>query len=233
MHQEPIFFLASLSKKNNKIMHTRALCSKVFMDVSESRIEGIRWSGSDDDQWYVNRLFEKPANYRRWESFHFGLMTKIAANRTPKGQIVELRKAWFSLVQRQALFQHLQESQVTGQEREILVSAFHASSDYSSAVITEHGRFLRFNSSLLCSVYLGSALMDDARFNAELEQYRRGYLEFFSLYCDWIIAEECGQNFLLRPLLSDRKQYLSQMQARLMTIPIANNRRRKRRSIWH
>jgi len=214
-------------------MRTRALCSKVFMDVSESRIERIRLSGSDDEQWYVNRLFDKPATYRRWESFHFGLMNKVAANHTPKGQIVGLRKAWFSLMQRQALFQHLQESRVRGRDREILVSAFHTSSDYSQAVVAEHGRFLRSNSSLLCSVYLGSALMDDARFNAELARYRSGYMEFFSFYCDWIIAEECGRDFLLRPMLSEMKRDLSEMQARLVTMPIANDRRQALRSLWN
>ena len=214
-------------------MRTRALCSKVFMDVSESRIEGIRWSGSDDEQLYVNRLFDNPATYRRWESFHFGLMNKVSANHTSKGQIVGLRKMWFSLVQHQSLFQHLQESQVKGREREILVSAFYASSDYSKAVIAEHGRYLHSNSSLLCSVYLGSALMDDTRFNAELEQWRQDYMEYYSLYCDWIIADAYGRDFLLHPLLLTMKHNLSREQKSLMTMPIANDRRRTVRPAWH
>jgi len=212
---------------------TRALCSKVFMDVSESRIDGIRWSGSDDEQWYVNRLFDTPATYRRWEANHFSLVNRIALSNTVKGQIVGLRKTWFTLVQRQALFQHLRESQVTGREREILISAFHASSDYSKAVVEEHGHFLCANTSLLCSVHLGSALMDDDRFNAELASYRSGYMEFFSLFCDWIIAEERGQDFVLHPILSTLKHDLSKMQVRLLAMPIASNRRRASRPVWN
>jgi hypothetical protein len=220
-------------RTKRKMMRARALCSKVFMDVSESRIDGIRWTGSDDEQWYVNRLFDTPETYGRWESTHFSLMNKIALSNTVKGQIVGLRKTWFTLVQRQSLFQHLRESQVTGREREILISAFHASSDYSKAVAQEHGHFLCANTSLLCSVYLGSALMNDDRFNAELASYHSGYMEFFSLFCDWIIAEERGQNFMLRPVLSKMKHDLSQMQVRLLAMPIARNRRRAFRPVWN
>lgn len=215
------------------MIRARTLCSKVLMDVSESRIDGIRWTGSDDEQWYVNRLFDTPETYRRWESNHFSLVKRISLSNTVKGQIVSLRKTWFTLVQRQSLFQHLRESQVTGREREILISAFHESSDYSKAVVEEHGNFLCSNTSLLCSVYLGSVLMDDARFNTELASYRSGYMEFFSLFCDWIIAEERGQDFMLRPLLPKMKHDLSQMQAQLLAMPIALNRRRALRPVWN
>ncbi len=75
--------------------------------------------------------------------------------------------------------------------------------------------------------------MDDDRFNAELASYRSGYMEFFSLFCDWIIAEERGQDFMLRPMLPKMKHDLSQMQAQLMTMPIARNRRRAHRPVWN
>jgi len=75
--------------------------------------------------------------------------------------------------------------------------------------------------------------MDDARFNTELASYRSGYMEFFSLFCDWIIAEERGQNFMLRPILPVMKYNLSQMQAQLLAMPIAHNRRRALRPAWN
>ncbi len=213
-------------------MRTRPLCSNVFMNLSESRIDSIRWSGSEDERWYVNRLFEKPQAYRRWESSHFSLVKKVAANRTPKGQIYGLRKARFSLVQRQALFQHLRDAQIRGQRREILISAFHPAAEFRKAVATEHDQFLRSNSSLLCSDYLGSRLLNDDRFEAELDRYRNGYMDFFSLYCDWIVAESEGAEYPWRPLLSEMKQTLSRIQARMIVMPVAGDRREVARSVW-
>lgn len=213
-------------------MRARPLCSSVFMNVSESRIERVRWSGSEDEKWYVTRLFDKPDSYNRWESFHFDLVKKVAAIPTQKGQIFGLRKARFSLLQHQALFEYLRESGLKGRNREIVVAAFHSSTEFSRALRAEHGRYLRSNSSLLCVDYLGSALMNDERFNAELERYRKGYMEFFSLYCDWVIAEEYGHEFPLQPMIGFMKDDLSEMRARMMSIPVANDRRQARRSAW-
>ncbi|MBT8441924.1 MAG: hypothetical protein KJO76_06010 [Gammaproteobacteria bacterium] len=213
-------------------IRTRPLCSNVFMNLSESRIERIRWSGSEDERWYVDRLFERPQAYRRWESSHFSLVKKVAANRTHKGQIYGLRKARFSLVQRQALFQHLRDAQVRGWRRELLISAFHPAAEFRKAVAGEHEQFLRSNSSLLCSDYLGSKLLNDERFEAELETYRSGYMEFFSLYCDWIVAESQGAEFPLRSLLSEMKQTLTRLQSRMIVMPVAGNRRETTRSAW-
>lgn len=213
-------------------MRTRPLCSNVYMNLSESRIESIRWSGSEDERWYVDRLFDKPLAYRRWESSHFSLVKKVAANRTSRGQIYGLRKARFSLVQRQALFQHLRDAEVRGRRRELLISAFHPAAEFRKAVASEHEQFLRSNSSLLCSDYLGSKLLKDDRFEAELDMYRSGYMDFFSLYCDWVVAESQGGDFPLRPMLSEMKQTLSRMQARMIVMPLAGNRREAARSPW-
>lgn len=213
-------------------MRTRPLCSSVYMNLSESRIEKIRWSGSEDERWYVDRLFDKPEAYRRWESSHFSLVKKVARNRTSKGQIYGLRKARFSLVQRQALFQHLRDAQVRGHRRELLISAFHPAAEFRKAVAAEHDQFLQSNSSLLCSDYLGSKLLNDDRFEAELATYRSGYMDFFALYCDWIVTESQGAEFPWRPLLSEMKRTLWRMKARMIVMPVAGNRREVARSVW-
>jgi len=214
-------------------MRIRPLSSNVYMNVSESRIERLRWSGSADERWYVDRLFDKPATYRQWEFFHFDLMKKVAAANTQRGQITDLRKARFALLRRQALFQHLREAEVMGPDRELIVAAFHTSTDFSRAIVAEHGHFLRSNSSLLCAAYLGSALLDDARFDAELERYHAGYMEYFAIYCEWVITSARGQEYPLRPLIAQMKGDLAQMQARLLCMPIAADRRRSIRSAWH
>lgn len=214
-------------------MRTRPLSPSVYMNVSESRIETLRWSGSDDERWYIDRIFDKPATYDRWESFHFDLMKKVAAGPTQYGQLMHLRKTRFALLRRQALFQYLREHTIPRDNREIIVSAFHSSAEFSKALVAEHGRYLRTNSSLLCTAYLGSSLLDDSRFDAELERYHNGYMQYFALYCDWIVATARGQEYPLRPLIVEMKDDLAQLQSNLMTMPIAGDRRRAIRSAWH
>ncbi len=214
-------------------MRPRPLSSSVFMKVSESRIERLRWSGSDDERWYVSRLFDRPVNYRRWESFHFDLMKKVASSRSPKGQVVDLRKARFRLLQRQALFQHFRDEGVRGSDREILISTLRAGVDFSRALVGEHSNYLHSNSSLLCATYLGDVLLDDARFDTELERFHDAYMEYFKLYCDWIIADARGEDFPLRPMVTEMKQTLLRIQTRLLAMPLAQDRRKSRRPAWY
>lgn len=210
-------------------MRPRVLCSKAYMNVSESRIERMRWSRDEGERSFVARLFEKQATYRRWESYHFGLMKDVASTQTPRGHICGLRKARLALIERQALFRHLRDGHVTGRNREVLMSTFHSGRDYAKAIVVEHDSFLRSNSSLICAEYLGTTLMDDGRFNAELERYTDDYADFFSLYCDWIIAEDRGREYALHPMIWEMKYKLAQARVDLMRMPIAEDRRRSRR----
>lgn len=210
-------------------MRPRVLCSKAYMNVSESRIEHVRWSGDVDERNFVERLFEKRTTYRRWESFHFGLMKTVASGQTPKGQLYELRKARLALIQRQALFRLMRDEHLTVHDRQVLMSAFHAGTDYSKAIVLEHARFLRSNSSLLCAEYLGATLMDDGRFNTELERYTEDYADFFSLYCHWILAQDRGQEYALQPVIWEMKYRLAHARDELMRMPIAADRRRSPR----
>ena len=210
-------------------MRPRVLCSKTYMNVSESRIEQMRWSGTDDERSCVERLFEKQKTYSRWESSHFGLMKAVASSQTPKGHIRALRKARLMLIERQSLFRHMRDRNVVGRDREALMSAFHSGTDYSKAIVIEHDSFLRSSSSLLCAEYLGATLMHDGRFNTELERYAEEYADFFSLYCGSIIAEKRGIEFALRPVIWELKYMLAQARNELMMMPIAADRRRARR----
>lgn len=214
-------------------MRARPLSTSVFMNVSESRLERLRWSGSEDERWYVTRLFENPTTYRRWESSHYDVMKQVSASPSHYGQLYDLRKAQFSLLHKQALFQHLRDNQVTGLRRDHIVGAFHASAEVTQAIVVEHARFLFSNSSLLCASYLGAALLHDDRFDAELERYREGYMQFFGLYCDWILTSARGENYPLKPMIVTMKKDLAEMRCQLLRLPIAHDRRRSIRSYWH
>lgn len=216
-------------------MRSHVLSSAVLMDASESRIDVLRRSGSADKRLVVERLVETPATYSRWLSFHFGIMQKVAAGGSGREQCLQLRQASFSLVHRQALFQQLRDARIGGRSREALFRVFHGVANYSRAVVAEHGLFLESNSSLFCAQHLDCSLMHDADFGAQLDAYRDAYMEFFALYCNWVIAEDRGQFYPFAPMFPEMKRQLLGMQSRLLALPVAEQERRTRRpppSIW-
>ena len=200
-------------------MHQRALLSRTLMDLSELRIDQIRWGGSDDERQVVNRLFESPSSYRHWEAFHGGLMRRVGGDSSRKGQLLTLRQTRFELIHRQALFEFLRESSVTGRQRNELFGVLHGTQDYTRAVLAEHARYLQSNSSLFCADHLSFSVMGDLRFSRGLERYRRHYLDYFGHYCRWILSDSKGKDLPDRQLLPQLKAKLQSVQQYLLALP--------------
>lgn len=134
-------------------------------------------------------------------------------------QLRKMRRTRFQLIHRQALFEFLKTSSVTGKQREALVGVLHGTQDYAKAVVAEHSCYLLSNSSLYCADHLSFSVMRDTRFSGRLEHYRRCYLEYFGHYCNWILAESRGQDFPLNCLVPLLKQELQTLQRELLTLP--------------
>ena len=200
-------------------MYQRPLSPSTLIDVSELRIEQIRWSGSAAERQIVNRLFENRATYRYWENYHAGLMRRVGGDASRKGQLQLMRRTRFELIHRQAFFQYLRDSSVVGRQREELFSVLYGTRDYAGAVVAEHARFLHSNSSLYCADHLAFAVMHDLRFSAGLVRYRHRYLDYFGRYCDWITADAEGADAPARRLLPRLKQELQVLQRDLLTLP--------------
>lgn len=200
-------------------MSARLLTPGMLMDFSESRLDVLRHSGNDAERRVVTRLLDQPSAYQRWGAFHYPLMQKVAATRSRKEQLRQLRETNFSLLHRQALFDYLRGAQTTGRDRAILFQAFYGPTDYRRAVIIEHKRYLQSNCSLYCGDYLEIQVMRDTVFTRGFEDYRQRYMAYFSLYCDWVVAESHEYDDAMQPILLDMKKRLSQTAARLIALP--------------
>ena len=200
-------------------LYPRALPPSVLMDVSELRIEHMRWAGSDTERRVVNRLFESADVYRQWESYHAGLMRRVGRDETRKGQLVSLRQTRFELIHRQALFEFVRESGAAPRDREALFRVLHRTQDFHRAVLAEHARFLQSNSSLYCADHLAYSIMGDLRFTRGLSRYRRRYLTYFGYHCQWVMAEARGEDAPGRRLLPQLKKELQAMQRDLLALP--------------
>jgi len=214
-------------------MPARLLTPGMLMDFSESRLDVLRYAGTDDERRVISRLLDQPSTYRRWGAFHYPIMQKVAATRNRREQLVRLRRTNFILLHRQALFEYLRQSGVTGRDRETLFQVFYGQTNYARAVITEHAHYLQSNSSLYCTDHLQLQLMRDSGFTQGFDDYRKLYMEYFALYCDWAIGESRGFDYVTEPLLLEMKQRLSRTAAQLMALPEQPPERRSASRPWY
>jgi len=160
-----------------------------LMDESEARVEMAVGFESEADRLVANRILASPDAYPRWEAEHDHLLRAISEQARLSRQVVMLRSAACALVHRKALFEYLRDCQVTGARRHRLFALFYGFRDYTNAVLTEHGNFVRCSSSYMCMNYLGEHLMRDAALDEPLQIYEQRYAEYFRTFCDAALAE--------------------------------------------
>jgi hypothetical protein len=178
-----------------------------LMEESELCIAESAKSGTPAQMLVASRLLAHPETYRRWESEHFQLMRRVSEHRYLDRQVVALRSTALALLHRKAVFEYLQERQLTRQQRHKLMAMFHSLKDYAASLIAEHGNYVRGASSYWCSHHLARRLMKDSAFAEPLLLYQERYTDFFRVHCDVELAESQSEKQavasmrLLQPLL--------------------------------
>jgi len=172
-------------------------------------------------------VLDSPETYRRWEVEHDRLLRAVSGQQRLDRQVTALRSTLFGLVHRRALFEYLRERQIAGRKRHRLLSLFYGCRDYTNAVLTEHGKYVRYSSSYICTQYLGEHLLHDAAFDEPLQLYEAWYAEYFRAYCDTELADTeeekqaCIPLDALKPLL---KQRLAEARQAILAMPQSPDR---------
>ena len=180
------------------------------MEESESRLEMTASSLAPADVFVAERILVRPVEFTRWEVHHDRLMRGVSTHGRLPQQMIALRTTALSLVHRRALFEYLRRRHVTGEKRRKLLAVFYGCTDYTSAVLAEHGNYVRCSSSYLCAQHLGEHLMRDPALDEPLALYEEWYTEYFSAFCDVELAETeeekqaCIAQESLKPLLKHR-----------------------------
>jgi hypothetical protein len=213
--------------KNKKIptMIWHTLTQKRLMEESENCMEKTLGHGTPRQRSIVNRIYDNPRDFARWESAHCRLMRDVARKKSAAEQLFQLRKTYCGLISNTALVDLLRENRVSGMARKVLFEYFYASLDYDQAILIEHGRFLHGSSSLLCADHLQLRLMQDRQFIDTLDDYKETYAQYFSLFCNAIIAEKRGEDYMLMPLIKELKNRLVVKQAYILSLPFDPPRR--------
>jgi hypothetical protein len=171
-----------------------------LMEESELCIAESAKYGTPAQILVASRLLAHPETYRRWESEHFQLMRRVSEHRYLNRQVVALRSTALTLLHRKAVFEYLQERQLTRQQRHKLMSMFHTLGDYSASLIAEHGNYVRGASSYWCSHHLARRLMKDSAFAEPLLLYQERYTDFFRVHCDVELAQSESEKQAVEPM---------------------------------
>jgi len=207
-------------------MYVRAYKHARLMDESEWRVE-IAASSRLAEDLVARRVLESPLAYRRWTGEHDRLMRSVAAHDRLERQVVQMRTTALNLVHRKALFEYLQERQLTGRRRRRLFELFYGCRDYTNAVLAEHNTYVCCSLSYLCAWYLAEHLMHDSALADPLSLYEERYRQYFRAFCDGELAESEDEKILaesldsLRPLL---KYQLGEARQHILSMPVTSAR---------
>ena len=168
----------------------RRLSHDRLMEESQQRLANAMVSGLPSEERLATRILDNGRDYLRWESEHATLMRKIAVERLPSVQTAQLLDISLALIHRKACFEYLRDEQVRGIKREAVMAHFFANRDYTSAVVAEHGRYVRSAASYLCSSHVGSNVMFEALFETPLAEYEELYASYFRTYCNTLLASD-------------------------------------------
>lgn len=168
----------------------RRLSHDRLMEESQHRLANAMVSGLPSEERVATRILDNGRDYLRWENEHATLMRRIAAERLPSVQTAQLLDISLALIHRKACFEYLRDEQVRGIKREAVMAHFFSNRDYTSAVVAEHGRYVRSAASYLCSSHVGSNVMFEALFETPLAEYEELYASYFRTYCNTLLASD-------------------------------------------
>lgn len=197
----------------------RRLSHDQLMEESQRRLANAALSGSPSEERVATRILDCARDYSRWEAEHATLMRRIAAERLPSIQKAQLLNISLALIHRKALFEYLRDEQVRGIKRQGIMAHFFSHRDYPSAVVSEHGRYVRSAASYLCSSHVGSHVMFDALFESPLAEYEDLYASYFRTYCSVTLAsDDNAVEKSMLPVLVDLKGQIGEWRKALIAL---------------
>lgn len=197
-----------------------------LMAESESRVEMAALSHSPADV-VARRVLEHQDLYRCWTAEHDRLMRNVSVHSRLAGQVTALRSTAFALVHRRALFEYMRDRRVTGKKRRRLLALFYGYRDYTNALLTEYGRYVRCSSSYVCTQHLAEHLMHDTAISEPLQLYEQWYQDYFTNFCDGELASTEDEQLALEPITALRpllKHRLAEARQAILAMPQTSER---------
>ena len=197
-----------------------ALSESRLMQESEKCLETAARFGDERQQLVAERILGNVALWCQWELEHQGLVREVARHKGADAQSMALRSGALGLIHRKALFEYLRATHLRGAARRRLIGYFRGTLQYTDAVISEHGQYLRSAGSHLCARHLGVAVLLDGVFQAPVDRYEELYTEYFQAFCETLVAgDDTAAAAPQRKLLTLLKHEVTRLHASILMLP--------------
>ncbi len=197
-----------------------ALSQSRLMHESEKCLEEAARSGDERQQLVAGRILGSVQLWCQWELEHQALVRDVARHTRADAQSMALRSGALGLIHRKALFEYMRTTQLRGAARRRVISYFRGALQYTDAVISEHGQYLRSAGSHLCVHHIGVAVLLDGVFQSPVARYEELYTEYFQAFCETLVAgvdtQATAQQRSVLPLL---KHQVTSLHASILSLP--------------
>jgi len=191
-------------------VHRSAISHARLMRESTDRVESALHGEDVKEHLVAHRILESTKSWQLWESEHSSLMRHVAEYSVLRTQAAALRHTALRLIHGKALFEYLKKSEVRGEERGQILHYFYPTRGYQSAVIAEHGGYLRKACSYICANHVGTGVVQDPAFLDPMQYYEDLYSEYFNLYCSTLFPRDGIESASERSLLPLLKHQLNE-----------------------
>ena len=189
---------------------------KRLMAASESALEDALTSDSDRDARIASTVLGDGQRYRVWEAKHAELLVPVAQESRKTPQIVALRRAKVRLIHRRAFFRYLRENEVKGRRRRDLFRIYHATLDFSDAVLAEHHQYELAVSSRISTDHIID-FMEDPLSTRLLDQYDKVFARYFAMKCYVACSRDASCAALILETMRDTERQLLRLRRYIET----------------
>lgn len=185
--------------------------------AEEALVQAVSGAGATERR-AARALVLNDGLYARWRAHFRRLLVPVAAARSDREKLSQLRRLASGCEHDRILIDHLRRSGVTGDARTRLFELLYPGVDYETAVIREHRRYRLAVGGQLAATGLLRRHGDVAAVDL-LDRYRAKYARYFTLYCQWLCLGRGVYADMVRSAMLDANHEAEAWRARLLAAP--------------
>jgi len=189
---------------------------KTLMDESEQALYAAAQQESGTDARIAKQVIGDAKSHGLWEALHAELVRPVAEHNGRAPQVIALRDVEVRLVHRRALFDHIREHQLRGEERERLFRVFYGPREFQDAILAEHRQYMLAVSSRVSADHLIDVMSDPVS-KKLLAEYEAIYGRYFGLYCYVARARDRDCAEAMKPLMNLTRLQAERVRQRINT----------------
>ncbi len=156
-----------------------------MMDASEEAIWRAAAEGVEPERRIATDVVTDDSIFRIWQPGHLELLEAAAVARRERERRLQLRRIATVVEHRRVIIDHVRAVGLKGDDRRKFFSTMFRHTDYETAVLREHRRYVLAVSSSI-SMHRLMCLHNDFSGARLLERYRDANRRYFDLYYQWL-----------------------------------------------